>query len=61
VAIVAGVSVAGELLLPASGAGGFASRALVLALIPVLLVPELLRLRRELQPPPAVVLDRGLP
>jgi O-antigen/teichoic acid export membrane protein len=60
VAIVAGVSVAGELLLPESGASGFASRALALALIPVLLVPELLRLRRELQPPPAVVLDRGL-
>jgi len=60
VAIVAGVSVAGELLLPESGAGGFASRALAFALIPALLVPELLRLRRELQPPPAVVLDRGL-
>jgi O-antigen/teichoic acid export membrane protein len=60
VAIVAGVSVAGEVLLPESGAGGFASRALVFALIPVLLVPDLLRLRRELQPAPAVVLDRGL-
>jgi len=27
----------------------------------VALVPELLRLRRELQPPPAVVLDSSLP
>ena len=60
VAIVAGVSVGGELLLPESGAGGFVSRLLVFALIPVLLVPEVARLRRELQPPPAVVLDRGL-
>jgi O-antigen/teichoic acid export membrane protein len=60
VAIVAGASVAGELLLPESGVGGFASRALALAAIPVLLVPEVLRLRRELEPPPPVVLDRGL-
>jgi O-antigen/teichoic acid export membrane protein len=60
VAIIAGASVAGELLLPTSGVGGFASRALVFALIPVALVPELLRLRRELQPPPAVVLDSSL-
>jgi O-antigen/teichoic acid export membrane protein len=60
VAIIAGASVAGELLLPESGAGGFASRAAVLAAIPVMLVPELLRLRRGLEPPAAVVLDRGL-
>ena len=48
VAIIAGASVAGEVLLPESGIGGFASRALVLALIPVLLMPELLRLRTDL-------------
>jgi O-antigen/teichoic acid export membrane protein len=60
VAIIAGASVAGELLLPVSGIGGFASRALVLAAIPALLVPELLRLRRELEPSPPVVLDRSL-
>jgi O-antigen/teichoic acid export membrane protein len=60
VAIIAGASVAGELLLPDSGAVGFASRAAVLAAIPVMLVPELLRLRRGLEPPAAVVLDRGL-
>jgi O-antigen/teichoic acid export membrane protein len=51
VAIVAGASVAGELLLPKSGVGGFASRALVLAAIPVLLLPELLRLRERLLAP----------
>jgi O-antigen/teichoic acid export membrane protein len=51
VAIVAGAAVAGELLLPESGASGFVSRALVLAAIPVLLAPELLRLRRELREP----------
>jgi O-antigen/teichoic acid export membrane protein len=60
VAIIAGASVAGELLLPESGAAGFASRAAVLAAIPVMLAPELLRLRRGLEPPAAVVLDRGL-
>jgi O-antigen/teichoic acid export membrane protein len=60
VAIIAGASVAGELLLPESGAGGFVSRAAVLAAIPVMLAPELLRLRRGLEPPAAVVLDRGL-
>jgi O-antigen/teichoic acid export membrane protein len=60
VTIIAGASVAGELLLPDSGVGGFASRAAVLAAIPVMLVPELLRLRRGLEPPAAVVLDRGL-
>jgi len=48
VAIIAGASVAGEVLLPVSGIGGFASRALVLAAIPVLLMPELLRLRTDL-------------
>jgi O-antigen/teichoic acid export membrane protein len=48
VAIIAGASVAGEVLLPVSGIGGFASRALVLAAIPVLLMPELLRLRDQL-------------
>jgi O-antigen/teichoic acid export membrane protein len=60
VAIIGGATVAGELLLPDSGVGGFASRAAVLAAIPVMLVPELLRLRRGLEPPAAVVLDRGL-
>ena len=48
VAIVGGISVAGELLLPTSGVDGFALRALALAAIPVALAPELLRLRREL-------------
>jgi hypothetical protein len=48
VAIVGGISVAGELLLPTSGVEGFALRALALAAIPVALAPELLRLRREL-------------
>jgi O-antigen/teichoic acid export membrane protein len=38
VAIVGGVSVAGELALPTSGAGGFAARTLALAAIPALLV-----------------------
>jgi O-antigen/teichoic acid export membrane protein len=38
VAILAGVSIAGELLLPTAGLGGFAARALALAAIPVLLV-----------------------
>jgi O-antigen/teichoic acid export membrane protein len=51
VAIVAGASVAGEVLLPENGIGGFASRALVLAAIPVLLAPELLRLRGRLLAP----------
>jgi O-antigen/teichoic acid export membrane protein len=51
VAIVAGVSVAGELLLPKDGAGGFALRALALAAIPVVLAPELLRLRAQLMTP----------
>jgi len=37
-AVLAGVAVSGELLLPRSGAGGFALRALWLALIPGLLV-----------------------
>jgi O-antigen/teichoic acid export membrane protein len=60
VGIVASAAVAGELLLPDSGAGGFVSRALVFALIPLALAPEVLRLRRELEPPPPVVLDRGL-
>jgi O-antigen/teichoic acid export membrane protein len=48
VAIIAGASVAGDVLLPVSGIGGFASRALVLVAIPVLLMPELLRLRTDL-------------
>jgi O-antigen/teichoic acid export membrane protein len=48
VAIVGGISVAGELLLPTSGVEGFALRALALAAVPVALAPELLRLRREL-------------
>ncbi|HEX7299524.1 MAG TPA: lipopolysaccharide biosynthesis protein [Solirubrobacteraceae bacterium] len=51
VAIIAGVAVAGELLLPTSGAGGFAARALALAVIPALLAPELLRLRARLMGP----------
>jgi O-antigen/teichoic acid export membrane protein len=51
VAIVAGVSVVGELLLPTSGAGGFVLRALAFAAIPLLLAPELLRLRGELLAP----------
>ena len=38
VAIVAGVSVAGELLLPTAGPAGFAARAAFLAAIPMLLV-----------------------
>jgi O-antigen/teichoic acid export membrane protein len=38
VVILAGVSVAGELLLPTAGLAGFAARALALAAIPVLLV-----------------------
>ncbi len=46
VAVLAAGSVAGELLLPTSGAAGFALRALWLAAIAVLLVPEALRLRR---------------
>src|SRR6202020_387071 len=37
VAILAGVAVSGELLLPTSGAGGFVLRALWLLLAPVLL------------------------
>jgi O-antigen/teichoic acid export membrane protein len=53
VAIIAGASVAGEVLLPVSGIGGFASRALVLAAIPVLLMPELQRLRKQLVAQPA--------
>ena len=51
VAIIGGISVAGELLLPTSGVSGFALRALALAAIPVALAPELLRLRRELVEP----------
>jgi O-antigen/teichoic acid export membrane protein len=51
VAIVAAVSVGGELVLPTSGVGGFALRALALAAVPVLLAPEMLRLRRELVGP----------
>jgi hypothetical protein len=51
VAIVGGVSVAGELALPTSGADGFVLRALALVAIPLLLAPELLRLRRELIEP----------
>jgi len=38
VAVLAGVSVAGELLLPTAGLAGFAARAVALAAIPVLLV-----------------------
>ncbi len=38
VAVIGGVAVAGELLLPTSGAAGFALRALALAAIPLLLL-----------------------
>ena len=38
VALLAGVAVAGELLLPTAGTGGFVARALVLAAIPALLL-----------------------
>lgn len=38
IAILGGIAVAGELLLPADGAGGFALRALALALIPAVLL-----------------------
>jgi O-antigen/teichoic acid export membrane protein len=48
VAVIAVVSVVGELVLPTSGVGGFVLRTLALAAIPLLLSPELLRLRREL-------------
>ena len=51
VAIVGGISVAGDLLLPTSGFDGFALRTLALAAIPLALAPELLRLRRELLEP----------
>jgi hypothetical protein len=51
VAIVGGISVAGELLLPTSGADGFLLRVLALAAVPLALAPELLRLRRELLEP----------
>jgi O-antigen/teichoic acid export membrane protein len=44
VAVLVGVSVAGELLLPASGVDGFALRTLALASIPALLAPDLMRL-----------------
>jgi O-antigen/teichoic acid export membrane protein len=37
VAVIAGIAVAGELLLPTEGVGGFVSRALVLAAIPLAL------------------------
>lgn len=45
VACVAGVSVAGELLLPESGFDGFVLRSLALAAVAALLVPDVLRLR----------------
>ena len=51
VAIIGGISVAGELLLPTSGVDGFALRTLALAAVPLALAPELLRLRRELLEP----------
>jgi O-antigen/teichoic acid export membrane protein len=50
VVIVAAVSVGGELLLPTHGLDGFALRALALAVIPILLAPELLRLRAVMAP-----------
>jgi O-antigen/teichoic acid export membrane protein len=51
IAILAGVAVAGELLLPTSGVGGFATRALALGVIAALLVPDVLRLRGQLVTP----------
>ncbi|CAN5479369.1 N/A [soil metagenome] len=61
VALLAGVAVAGELLLPTSGAGGFVSRALALAALPPLFIAtgfarpgelEAVRsLRRRARPP----------
>jgi O-antigen/teichoic acid export membrane protein len=48
VAVVATVAVVGELVLPTSGVDGFLLRSLALAAIPLLLAPELVRLRREL-------------
>jgi O-antigen/teichoic acid export membrane protein len=48
VAVIAVVSVGGDVMLPTSGVGGFALRTLALAAIPLLLSPELLRLRRAL-------------
>jgi len=51
VGILAAITVAGELALPTSGIAGFASRALALAAVPLVLAPELLRLRRELVAP----------
>lgn len=49
VAIIGGVSISGELLLPASGAVGFASRALWLALIPALLLATKFLQPREIR------------
>lgn len=46
--VIAGVAVAGELLLPEAGVDGFLTRVLALAALPVLLWPELRRLRRRL-------------
>lgn len=48
-AIIGGVSISGELLLPTSGAIGFVSRALWLALIPVLLLATRFMQPRELR------------
>jgi O-antigen/teichoic acid export membrane protein len=56
IAVLGAVTVAGELLLPTAGAGGFAGRALLLAALPALLVaarvvtlPELTGLRAALR------------
>jgi O-antigen/teichoic acid export membrane protein len=48
VTATASAAVAGELLLPTAGTGGFVLRALWLGAVVALLVPEALRLRREL-------------
>lgn len=48
IVVMACVAVAGELTLPQAGVDGFVTRALALAAIPVLLWPELARLRRQL-------------
>jgi O-antigen/teichoic acid export membrane protein len=48
VAVIGGVSVTGELVLPTHGVIGFLTRAAALAVIPLLLAPELLRMRRAL-------------
>lgn len=48
VAVIAGIAVAGELTLPTAGVAGLLSRAGAWAAIPVVLWPEVRRLRRDL-------------